>query len=57
MGAEVAQAIVGAVKVGNAIKGTVKNISRVSSNIKKWSTPKAPKKSRFKKVKEPKIVK
>ena len=49
MGAELAQAIVGAVKVGNAIKGTAKNISKVSKNIKKWNTPKAPKKSHFKK--------
>ena len=53
MGPEVAQAIVGvgkAVKAGNAIKGTTKNISR---NIKKWNAPTTPKKSHFKKTVKP----
>lgn len=50
MGPELAQGIVGiakAVKAGNAIKGTVKN---VSSNLKKWYKPSKPKKVRFKKA-------
>ena len=49
MGPELAQAIVGAVKVGNAVKGVAKNVSRIDKNFKKWNTPKQPKKSRFKK--------
>jgi len=49
MGAELAQAIVGAVKVGNAVKGIARNVSRVNKNIKKWSTPKKTKKSHFRK--------
>ena len=50
MGPEIAQAIVGvskAVKAGNAIKGTVKN---VTGNLKKWYKPSKPKKTRFKKA-------
>jgi len=49
MGPELAQAIVGAVKVGNAVKGVTRNVSRIDKNFKKWSAPKQPKKSRFKK--------
>ena len=50
MGPELAQAIVGvskAVKAGNSIKGTTKNVSR---NLKKWYKPTKPKKSHFKKT-------
>ena len=50
MGPEVAQAIVSAVKVGNAVKGIARNITRTGKNLKKWSTPKQSKKSRFKKA-------
>lgn len=50
MGAELAQAIVGAVKVGNAIKGVARNVTRVGKNLKKWNAPKQTKKSHFKKT-------